>query len=221
MSTAPWGAIFDWDGVIINSAEHHEESWERLAREEGRTLPPDHFKKGFGMKNEVIIPNMLKWTSEPDEVRRISLRKEELYREVVKERGIAALPGVREFLAWLEENGIPRVVGSSTQRLNIETSLGMLGLDGHFTDLVTAEDVSHGKPDPEVFLKGAEKIGLSPAKCCVFEDAHVGIEAGKAGGMHVVALTTTHERDTLENADLIVDQLDHIPPDIWAKWFGV
>lgn len=220
MSTTTWGAVFDWDGVIINSAAHHEESWERLAREEGHVLPPDHFTKGFGMKNEYIIPNLLKWTAEPEEIRRISLRKEELYREVVKERGIETLPGVREFLAWLEENQIPRVIGSSTQRLNIDTSLGVLGLEGHFTDLVTAEDVSHGKPDPEVFLKGAEKIGLPPAKCCVFEDAHVGIQAAKAGGMRCVALATTHARETLTDADLIVDQLDHIPTDTWAKWFG-
>ena len=218
MST--WGAIFDWDGVIVNSAQQHEKSWERLADEEQKSLPPDHFKKGFGMKNEFIIPKLLQWTQDPGEIHRLSLRKEELYREIVKEDGIKPLPGVTEFMAWLEENEIPRVIGSSTHRLNIETALEVIGLDGHFTALVTAEDVSHGKPDPEVFLKGAEKIGRPPEKCCVFEDAHVGIEAALAGGMKVIALETTHPRDTLEGAHLIVSRLDQIDPSIWGEWFG-
>ena len=76
------GAIFDWDGVIIDSSLHHEESWERLARETGFTLPEGHFKKGFGMKNEFIIPNVLNWSNRPEEIRELSLRKEELYREI-------------------------------------------------------------------------------------------------------------------------------------------
>jgi beta-phosphoglucomutase-like phosphatase (HAD superfamily) len=96
---ASWGALFDWDGVIIDSRAHHEESWERLGRELGRPLPEGHFLKGFGRKNEFIIPEILGWTSEPEEIRRISLRKEALYREVVAEWGLEALPGVR---TWLE-----------------------------------------------------------------------------------------------------------------------
>src|SRR6202012_4499910 len=88
------GAIFDWDGVIINSAAHHERSWERLAQECNKALPENHFKLGFGMKNEVIIPELLKWTMVPTEIRILSLRKEALYRELVREQGMAALPGV-------------------------------------------------------------------------------------------------------------------------------
>src|SRR5271170_4051613 len=95
------GAIFDWDGVIINSASQHEISWERLAKEVKKTLPSDHFKRGFGMKNEVIIPELLGWTSVPVEVRILSLRKEAIYREVVREQGMTALPGVHEWLQTL------------------------------------------------------------------------------------------------------------------------
>lgn len=215
-----WGAIFDWDGVIVNSAAQHEESWERLAAEEQLRLPPHHFKQGFGMKNEVIIPGILKWTDAPEEVHRLSLRKEELYREIIAENGIDPLPGVLEFFDWLDEHDVPRVVGSSTHRANIELSLRAMGLQDFFTDLVTAEDVSHGKPDPEVFLKGAERIRRPPEKCVVFEDAHHGIEAGKAGGMRVIGLETTHERETLQEADLVVKRLDEIPASTWTAWFG-
>src|ERR1700737_3082197 len=94
------GAIFDWDGVIIDSSSHHEKSWEGLAAETGFFLPPDHFKRGFGMMNTFIIPKLLKWAEAPDEVHRLSLRKEALYRELVVEHGIAALPGVTK---WLDE----------------------------------------------------------------------------------------------------------------------
>jgi beta-phosphoglucomutase family hydrolase len=207
------GAIFDWDGVLIDSSRHHEESWERLARETGLFLPPDHFLKGFGMKNEVIIPHLLAWTTDPEEVRRLSLRKEELYREILKERGIEALPGVRPFLDRLQEAGVPCVIGSSTHRANIETSLGMLGLKPYFRALVTAEDVRHGKPDPEVFLLAAGALGKRPADCVVFEDAPVGIEAALAGGMTVVGVATTHEAPTLARAKATVRRLDelHIP----------
>src|ERR1700750_599028 len=88
------GAIFDWDGVVIDSSSHHEESWERLARAISKPLGPDTVKRVCGMKNEFIIPSILSWTEDAGEIKRFSLRKEALYRDVVKERGLAPLPGV-------------------------------------------------------------------------------------------------------------------------------
>jgi beta-phosphoglucomutase family hydrolase len=204
------GAIFDWDGVIINSAAHHEVSWERLAKECGKTLPEGHFKRGFGMKNEVIIPELLQWTTVPTEVRILSLRKEALYREIVREKGIDPLPGVREFLQSLKENGIPCVIGSSTHRENVTTTLEVLGLEDFFADIVTAEDVKRGKPDPEVFLTAATRIDVAPMDAVVFEDALVGIAAAKAAGMRVVAVATTEPKDKLAHADWVVDRLDEL-----------
>src|SRR5690349_16849473 len=107
MSSFQWAALFDWDGVVIDSSSHHEESWERLGREIDKPLPEGHFKRSFGRKNEMIIPEILNWTHEPDEIRRLSLRKEALYREVVAERGVEALPGVRTWLERLRAAGIP------------------------------------------------------------------------------------------------------------------
>lgn len=204
------GAIFDWDGVVIDSSRHHEESWERLAHEIGKPLPPDHFLKGFGMKNEAIIPGILDWTHDEAEIRRLSLRKEELYRDIIRERGIAPLPGVREFLDRLHRADVPCVLGSSTHRLNIETSLRLLGLEKYFRSLITAEDVKSGKPDPEVFLKAAAAIDRKPSECVVFEDAPVGIEAALAGGMAVVGVATTHAPDVLSRAHATVARLDEL-----------
>jgi beta-phosphoglucomutase family hydrolase len=212
------GAIFDWDGVIINSAAQHEISWDRLARECGKTLPENHFKRGFGMKNEVIIPELLGWTTAPVEIRILSLRKEAIYREIVREQGIEALTGVEPWLRTLRDEGIRCVIASSTHRENITNTLDLLGLESFFTDIVTAEDVKRGKPDPEVFLTAAKRIGVEPADAVVFEDALVGITAAKAAGMRVVAVATTEPHDKLTHADWIVNRLDELSvAQLWAS----
>jgi beta-phosphoglucomutase family hydrolase len=215
------GAIFDWDGVILDSSSHHEESWVRLAKETGFTLPEGHFKKGFGMKNEFIIPNLLNWSNRPDEIQQLSLRKEALYREILLEWGIHPLPGVTEWLAELRQHGIRCAIGSSTHRLNIDTSLIVLGFEDCFAAIVTAEDVSRGKPDPEVFLTAAERIGIDPSHCVVFEDALVGIEAAHRGGMKVVAVATTNPVEALKAADLAVHRLDELSVDQLAALVAV
>jgi HAD superfamily hydrolase (TIGR01509 family) len=218
-SSAPWGAIFDWDGVIIDSSRHHEESWERLAREEKRELPEGHFKAGFGRKNQYIIPEILGWAREETEVERISLRKEALYREVVREWGLEPLPGVQTWLERLRDAGVPCAIGSSTHRPNIDLSLSILGFASFFSAIVTAEDVTLGKPDPQVFLVAASRIQRPPERCVVFEDAFVGIDAAKAGGMRVIGVATTHPPEALNEADRAVRQLDELQADELASWF--
>lgn len=206
-----YGAIFDWDGVVIDSSAQHERSWELLAAEERLPLPEGHFKRGFGKKNEAIIPDILGWTQEEAQITRLGRRKEELYRELVRRDGVTVLPGARELLAALHAAGVPCVVGSSTTRENIETICAVTGLGGFFTALVTAEDVRHGKPAPDVFLRAAERIGRAPGRCVVFEDAFVGIEAARAGGMRCVAVATTNALDDLAaRADWAVGSLEEV-----------
>jgi beta-phosphoglucomutase family hydrolase len=205
-----FGAIFDWDGVIIDSARLHEQSWHRLASELGTEIAPDSFLRGFGMKSAQIIEQIHRWSTDPEEIARLTNRKEALYREIVAESEIAPLPGVVEWLHRLKEAEIPAAVASSTQRANIEAVLARLGLQEAFQAIVSAEDVVHGKPDPDVFLKAAERLKMPPRKCVVFEDAHVGIEAGHAAGMKVVAVATTHSPEELREADVVVKRLDDL-----------
>ena len=206
----PFGAIFDWDGVVIDSGRLHEESWRRLAQELGRSIAPGSFMRGFGMKSARIIEEIHGWTSEPAEIARLTNRKEELYREIVAQSEIAPLPGVGEWLQLLAEARVPCAVASSTHRLNIEVVLERIGLKEAFREIVSGEDVIHGKPHPEVFQKAAERLDLSPERCVVFEDAHVGIEAARAAGMRVVAVATTHPAEQLRQADLVVRRLDEL-----------
>lgn len=207
----PLAAIFDWDGVVVDSAHAHERAWVRLAAETGRTLPTGHFQAGFGRKNDVIIPDILGWKVPPEEGARLGRRKEELYREELRASGIAPLPGVREFLARLSAAGVPCAVGSSTERRNIDTLLATLALGGVFRAIVTAENVTRGKPDPQVFLLGAADLGVPPERCVVFEDALAGLAAARAGGMAAVGVTTTHPAATLAaHADRVVARLDEL-----------
>ena len=122
------GAIFDFDGVIIDSAAQHEESWNLLAREQNLTLPDGHFQLSFGMKNEKIIPEILEWTHDPKEIRRLSLRKEELYRGLLTAGDIVLCDGVLEFLNMCRDLYIPCAIGSSAERQNIEIILDRLEL---------------------------------------------------------------------------------------------
>jgi HAD superfamily hydrolase (TIGR01509 family) len=210
---ATWAALFDWDGVIIDSASAHEQSWEKLAVETGLPLPADHFLRGFGKRNEVIFPDILQWSQDPAQIKTWSLRKEALYREVVAVDGVVVLPGVRPYLQSLQDAGIPAVVGTSTQLDNVELIFDLMDLRKYFCGVVSSEDVRIGKPDPEVFLKAAGIAGLPPEKCVVFEDAPYGIEAAKAGNMYAVGVLTTHSQAGLPGADRWVKRLDELPLD--------
>ena len=199
--------IFDWDGVVVDSSAHHERSWEIVASRRGLPLPADHFKRGFGKKNDVIIPD-LGWAR---------AAREEAYRAMVREKGIQPLPGVRELLAALRSRKIPCAIGSSTERANLDLPLDLMGLRDFFRVIVSGEEVVHGKPDPSVFLLAAERLGLAPAECVVIEDALVGIEAARQAGMPVLAVATTNPLDVLGAANAAVSSLAEVTPELLAS----
>jgi len=209
IATQDIGFLFDWDGVVIDSHAQHEESWRLLFEELGRPMPGDFFKKTFGMRNQQIIPAWFDFVDKENltEIQRLGDRKEELYRDIIQREGIEPLPGVVALLNELKAAGIPAAVGSSTPRKNLDTIMGVIGVGNLFQQIVSAEDVSFGKPAPDVFLKAAQKINRDATHCIVLEDAHVGIEAGRRAGAKVVAVATTHPIDTLEGADLRLPNL--------------
>ncbi|NBV38479.1 MAG: HAD family hydrolase, partial [Verrucomicrobia bacterium] len=139
-------AVFDWDGVVIDSSTAHERSWQALACEESLPLPADHFKRGFGKRNEVIIPEILGWSKEPAEIRRLSEKKEAAYRTIARSGHIRLLPGARELTQSLAERGIPCVIGTSTHKANLALAFEMFGLEHLFQGAIASEDVTRGKP---------------------------------------------------------------------------
>lgn len=205
----PGAVIFDWDGVVVDSSAHHERSWEILAARRGLPLPAGHFKRGFGKKNNVIIPD-LGWAADPAAIDTLAREKEETYRDLVRQHGIEALPGVRALLEALQQADIPCAIGSSTERANLDLLLDLMDLRKFFRAIASGDDVLHGKPDPAIFLLAAERLGVAPENCLVIEDALVGIEAARRAGMAVLAVATTEPLTDLAVADLAVTDLEHV-----------
>lgn len=200
------GLIFDMDGVLIDSGEAHFHAWHTLGEEIGVPHTRDFFTSTFGMHNNQIMPRWLGPNLDPAESRRLAERKEVLFREVVSQH-LVPLPGAAEFVKAAREAGFRCAVGSSGPRLNVETALDLLGLRSLFHHLATGDDVTQGKPHPEVFLRAAAGLGLPPGCAVVIEDAPQGVEAGLAAGCPVVALTTSRPAADLRGANLIVESL--------------
>jgi len=205
-SDSRMGVIFDLDGVLVDSGWAHKQSWYDLAEKEGFSMTDEFFYSTFGMQNYQIIPMLLGRDASSGEVDRLSHWKELRYRELIAEK-LAPSEGAKSLLCDLKNEDFLLAVGSSAPRANLELVLGRTDLRDYFDAYVTGQDVTNGKPAPDTFLKAAEKLSLGAESCIVVEDAVQGVDAGKAAGMRVVAVTTTRKWADLHRADIIVDSL--------------
>ena len=202
------GVIFDLDGVLVDTGWAHKQSWYDLAEKEGLRMTDEFFYGTFGMRNDQIIPKLVEGASS-EVVEQFSDWKEQRYRDIIGEK-LTLPPGVGELLDDLKRCGFLMAVGSSAPKANLNLCLDRVQIRDYFDACVTGEEVVEGKPAPETFLRAAEKLGLSPDCCVVVEDAVQGVEAGKAAGMPVVAVTTTRDRADLSAANIIVDSLGEL-----------
>ena len=200
-------ALWDVDGTLIDSREYHWLSWRGALVAEGFRVTPEQFADSFGRRNDEILRGYFPSYS-PGDITRVGEAKEVAYRRLVRERGIELLPGVRRWLDMLHEEGWRQAVASSAPRANLEVIVEALGLDGYFAAVASAEDVTEGKPDPQVFLVAAAKLGVEPGSCVVVEDAPAGTEAARRAGMRCVGVLSSHGE--LE-ADIVVRTLEELP----------
>ena len=223
MSTRTPAVLWDVDGTLVDTAEQHFRAWERLAAEIGRPFTRADFAATFGWRNPEIVRHLFHPDADDRLCGEIGLRKETLYRESVRTGGTALLPGVARLLREFADAGWPQAVGSSAPPGNLELLLGATDTLRYFNAVVSGDDVTRGKPDPEVFLAGARKLGVEPARCVVMEDAVVGVQAAKAAGMKCVAVRFVghHPADTLcaAGADLVVESLDEVSLDDVRRLF--
>jgi len=190
-------AVFDMDGVLIDSGAHHRHAWRMLLDELGaEPADPEHWRLTIGRPSEEAIPLLLGRRVSDAEARRLARRKRDFY-QARAQTGLDPVLGVREFLESLEELGVPCAVGTSASRWDAERLLDDLGLLRFFDAMVTADDVMLGKPDPEVWVQVARRLRVPVARCVVFEDAPVGIQAARAAGMRAIGVTTAHRDDEL------------------------
>lgn len=203
------GVIFDLDGVLVDTGWAHRQSWFDLAEREGFSMSDEFFYSTFGMQNYMIIPMLIGRQLPRDEVDRMSDWKEHRYREIITDH-LEPAAGAMALLDDLKNAGFRIAVGSSAPRANLDLVLDSASLRNWFDACVSGEQVEHGKPAPDTFLKAAEGLRLAPDRCAVVEDAVQGVEAGKAAGMPVAAVTTTRRREDLAAADIVVDSLTEL-----------
>jgi beta-phosphoglucomutase family hydrolase len=202
-------ALWDVDGTLIDSREYHWLSWQdALAAEDFRLTRP-RFEQTFGRRNDEILREYFPAYS-TEAIARVGDAKEVAYRALVRERGIELLPGVRRWLDRLKEEGWLQAVASSSPRQNLDAIIAALGLEKYFGAVASAEDVTEGKPDPQVFLAAAAKLGVKPAACVVVEDAPAGTEAARRARMRCVGVLSSHAE---LRADIVVRTLEELPDD--------
>lgn len=182
------GVLWDLDGTLVDSTELHWHAWHDTMAAEGIAITREMFESTFGWKNDPILR---KWMGDdtPDETkRRIAEVKERSYRDSLAREGVQPLPGAREWVARLRAEGWKQAVASSAPLANIDAVLDALHMRGDFDAIVSAEDVTLGKPDPQVFLLAAERIGVDVAHAIVVEDAEAGVEAARRGGLRSIGV---------------------------------
>lgn len=190
--TAAHAAIFDMDGVLIDSGAHHRDAWDLLLRELGQEPSPESWRMTIGRPAEEAVSLLLGRKLDAHEARTLARRKRAHYTRLA-ERGMLPIRGVAGFVEQLVRANVPRAVATSASRGDLDALLSQVGLRGHFDVIVTSEDVRWGKPNPEVFLLAAAGLDVPPATCLVFEDSLVGVHAARNAGMRVVGLTTAHD----------------------------
>lgn len=196
--------LWDMDGTLVDSEEYHWIAWREALLRKGITITHAQFLSTFGQRNDAIITQWL-GTPSPDLIESIGSEKEEIYRKLVRERGIEPLPGVARLVRELHREGWLQAIASAAPRKNVEVVLQALSATHRFHAFVSAEDVQIGKPDPEVYLKAAERVKVPPAQCIVVEDAEAGIEGANRAGMRSVGVSRDGKRLA---ADLVVSSLD-------------
>ncbi|PWJ40845.1 beta-phosphoglucomutase [Sediminitomix flava] len=195
--------LFDLDGVIVDTAKYHFLAWKRLADELGINFTEDDNEKLKGVSRvrslEIILELGGKTLSEED-FNSFMTKKNDWYLEYVDQmKEDEILPGVLDFLKALKAEGVKVALGSASK--NAMRILNLLNITDYFDAIIDGTSVSAAKPDPEVFLKGAEATGTTPAECVVFEDAEAGVEAAINGGMRVVGIG---EEEALGKANIVV-----------------
>ncbi|HEX5483495.1 MAG TPA: HAD family phosphatase [Terriglobia bacterium] len=212
-SSLPAAAIFDMDGVLIDSNPYHVQKWADFLKSrkipfEEKTLP----QQILGQRNDHAFRFFFGPEIAAEEMRRLEDELEESFREAFRPHARPS-PGLEIFIRELHAAGVPMALASSAMRQNIEFVVDALGFRPFFRSILSGEDVELPKPHPEIYLKSAEKLGMAPTDCVAFEDSFVGIEAVKAAGMKCVAIASTFPFEDLRRqtrADWVVRGFEEV-----------
>jgi len=201
--------LWDMDGTIYDSYSFHFAAWQETFAKRGIKFTQEDFTKLFGTRNDFIIGSIMGREFPERDVKIMVQEKEETFRQ--KATGnIKPFPGVVRLLNALKKGNFKQGLASSAPKENIDLILSELNLEGIFDCIAFGQEVSESKPSPQIYLLAAKKLEVSPSDCVVIEDSPLGVKAAKTAGMKCLAITSTHPRQDLEEADKVVDSLENV-----------
>ena len=210
--------VFDMDGVIVDTNPYHKISLGEFAAKYGYFLSEeDLIKKIYGRTNKEWIPNLLGRTLSAEEVSRYGEEKEKMFRDLY-EKEIVEVKGLTKFLEEATRLNIIMAIGTSAPRSNVDFVLKHTGIGKYFSVILDESHVTHGKPNPEIYINCAASLNLPTSKCIVFEDSLSGVAAGRAAGSPVVGVATTHTAQEL-GTKVVIRDFTEITPTLLIQEF--
>lgn len=192
-----YAVIFDMDGVIADTNPYHSKAFEIFFEKYDIPYDVAEFDEHmYGKHNSYVMRYFFKREIPHGEFVQLEKEKEGLFRKIYKKEA-QATAGFLHFLKKLRSKGFKTSIATSAPRANLDLIVDTLGIRAQMDSILTAEDVTRHKPDPQVYLKTAHNLGLPPEHCLVFEDSHAGVSAGQAAGMEVIAVLSTHTKEQL------------------------
>ncbi len=188
--------IFDMDGVIVDNHRWHFDSYIEFGKRHNMNITREEFGRYFGTTNDVIMKSLFGEHITAKEIIAFGEEKEIIYREMYKAH-IQPVEGLMDFLQYASGHNFPIALATAAPSENVKFTLAQTGLSSYFSEITDSSMVSRGKPDPQVYLITAAKLGVEPSDCIVFEDSIPGIQAAQAAGMRVIGVATTHTPDGL------------------------
>lgn len=196
--------IFDLDGTLIDNNAFHLQSWKQYLKDIDKHISEVEYKAHInGRTNKDAVEYIYGRQMSDEEAMIYTLQKEKIYRTIYQPF-IKPVDGLLPLLEKLSELNIPMAIATSGIQVNIDFMFSHIPVQHYFKTIVNSAHIKAGKPDPEIYIKTAELLKVIPENCLVFEDAIVGVQAAKAAGMKVIAITTTHTSAELKEADMII-----------------
>lgn len=202
------GIIFDMDGTLIASTQADYLAWKRTFANHGKELTYESYFPLLGIKSADVIKKELHLQG--TEVDKALADKLCYFKEIVETKGIDPIPYAEDLLKAVRKLAVKVALATSSRRMKMQMVMEKLNLLQYFDQIVTGEEVHNSKPSPDIFLRAAEKLKLDPKECIVIEDAANGVTAAKKAGMMCIAITTTHTKDQLSHADLVIDTFKEV-----------
>ena len=204
---SPRAVVFDLDGLMFNTEELYQEVGSELLRRRGYAFTQELLDQMMGRPSRVALQIMIDTHTLKATVEELLAETDEIFPDILRAR-LAPMPGLVELLAALEQNKIPKAIATSSRRTFVDHVLGVFNYAPRFSPILTSEDITHGKPHPEIYLKAAEQLGLRPNETLVLEDSQNGCRAAVAAGAIAVTVPAAHSRQhDFSGATLIADTL--------------